>query len=90
MPHSRAFGLSEIPYAPTQGIFRFVDNLMYESVRIYTYMLSATILYTFYLFMIISLQPLTVKLMQECVSLIPEGNNEKKIISQNNRNFAPK
>ena len=40
--------------------------------------------------MSISLQPLTAELMQDCVSLIPEGNNEKEIISQNNLNFAPK
>ena len=84
MPYPRAVGQRNVTHAPTQGIFRFVDNLMYESVRIY--LLSPT----FLLFLNISLQPLTAELMQECVSLIPEGNNEKEIFSQNNLNFAPK
>lgn len=75
MPLSRAVGQREIPHAATQVIFPFVDNLMYESVRIYLYLLSPT----FFIFLNISLQPLTAELMQECVSLIPEGNNEKEI-----------
>jgi hypothetical protein len=47
MPHSRAVGQREIPRAATQGMFRFVDNLMYESVRIYTYIPAISYLFSF-------------------------------------------